>query len=473
MRKESEEGIFNDGEEVLKIVSNEGSIFKLLGFPSYKCDMFGKEIIFERRIGGIGSYGRAYIVLIEGKEYVVKESDFRDEPILIQKHQLESQLHQNGISFQEALPFQPKDVRNQLLNAKSSETIPFYLPALPCKTNEDIEITPYPNTNRNLFIPKGSYLCKETVSEYIIGLMMGSLARNGSCPHFFEMFSLFACEENIYTTTKDNEPKAYWPIRQYTLMEKLDGSIQDTSNCLSPKIFDNFIGNKRNYAMDSMYVQTLFAIAMYQEKLKISHNDLHTGNVFIQHVDEGTTFKSQKLFNADWFHYRVKGKDIFVPYCAMLAKIGDFGLAVKYKFKEYPMVGNAWIVDTGGYNEDTGVRFAPNVFMPSYDSFYFSVAYAQMFRIDAPSISTISKLVVNCVKFIANLGNNVNINNLFLSLITGSNPVMHQEPSYHSRPYLNKLSQMRSALDTLLGPVFDIYGKKPTQGRVVSLGEIQ
>jgi hypothetical protein len=494
--------LFNDGESILKIIDGEGGIVKLLGYPSEKCKLIDNLQVGE--LLGEGQYGKAFIIKINNKDFVVKKVDLNLRIQTVKKENIISRLGIAGVSIKDFESLQPEKYLQKYINAKNDELVTIVIPPLPCIITNEIEYRPFPkDIGKRCIIPKGSYLCNdETFSEFVIGVYCGKLYRDRLCINFFDIFSLFTCrkktDKESYIPGKEYNEKTnkindvlLYSLQQYILMEKISGDLSDDIECLSIHTFDKIPSDKRGHAMNSFYVQVIFAIAMYQEKLKISHNDLHTGNVFIEHITPKTVFNNQNVYGSDWFHYRVKGKDIYIPYCSFIAKIGDFGLSIKYKIEntDPPMVGNKFIVETGFENADPVDGLVPNIFLVGYDLLYFSYAYVWLLRSHYEGHSKLSKsysnslptlnnkpitsFIVRCIEFFGNLPlstGNLDIVDRLNGNYGGKDPLIKINSG---RPYLKKLVNVKSALQTLLGTIYDQYREKPKEGRIIFCGELQ
>ena len=187
-------------------------------------------------------------------------------------------------------------------------------------------------------VPEQGYVCEsETYSEYIIGVLVGELYRKKECINFIDTFDFATCKK----------PISY----QYVFMEQIDADLQS--------IHSAALGTIKNGM--SIVIQILFAIAMYQTKYKLVHNDLHLGNVFIEYITPTTTFDGNTLADADYFYYEIGDEKIYLPYSPYIVKIGDWGMACKYSD---PMVLNEAVID------DNFGGSMPNFYTVNYDSIF-------------------------------------------------------------------------------------------------------
>lgn len=477
--------LFLDGDNVIRIVNNEGGIVKLLGYPSDKCDLVDKFDINEFLKSG--QYGKVFSVNIEGKNYAVKKADL---DLIIEKktkENIDNRLKIAGVSVKDLEDLQPERFLQNYRKAGPKDLVTVVIPPLPCIIRNELEYPARPSgVGKRCIIPKGSYLCNtEAFSEFVIGVYAGRLYKTNQCINFFDIFSLFTCKKNtneafIFKDEYQNPTKnesgndyPYYSLQQYIFMEKISGDLNDDIECLSIHIFNKLPSHKRGHAMNSLYTQIVFAMAMYQEELKLSHNDLHTGNVFVEYITKNTVYNNQTLHDADWFHYHIKGRDIYIPWCLYIAKIGDFGLSVKYKSENGPMVGSKYIIEKGFQSTEEPEGLVPNLFLPSYDLLYCSYAYAHLLRSHSLSGGNdITPFVTKCIEYFCNMnpiGHTRDIVDRLNGNDGGRDPLIKINTG---RPYLKKLVNLKTALDTLLGPIYKEFGEKPKQGKIVNCGEL-
>ena len=212
--------------------------------------------------------------------------------------------------------------------------------------------------------------------------------------------------------------------------------------------------------MNGIYIQTLFAIASYQAKFKISHNDLHTGNVFVEFVTEKTEFNEKKLIEADYYHYEINGKSIYFPAIPVIVKIGDYGKSVKYT---EPIIGDKYVFDSGYEQGDGTGPWIPNTYLAQYDSLYFTTSYIMVYGY---FVNKLGSLIPECVKYMCDGDPTQGWPNVYGYLrgegyIRGGN----------SRPYFNRLNEVKSSADVLENFIQPKYSKKP-KGKIITLGVI-
>ncbi len=456
--------LFENQEEVLNIISSGGELVKYLGYPSENCPLIGTEIKLAHVLGR-GTQGTVFLVTIPGmgtKEYVVKKGTLELET---EDDTLESLKIRFGMlksrTWADYKPFQTKKTINQFENPDTplDKEITLIIPPKFCKLKKDRQFDARPIIkNDTITVPAGSYLCPDEVySEYAIGVYTGQLYRKGTCINFFNFYTFFACPKRQIGGEKYN---------QYILMDKLDGSFNNNKACLSLDKFASMKKFEKYDVLNSIYIQTLFAIAAYQDAFQISHNDLHDDNIFIECVTPNTMFNGQKIHGADWFHYRVKGKDIYIAASPGIVKIGDYGLSVKYS---EPIVGNEYVF-TDGYDQGDGTgAWIPDQFLPSYDSLFFTTKFINLIATKLEDGSNVLyALVKTCLSFMCN---NIKFEP-GTDIIEELQNYQYVRQGFSNRPVLETLPNVKNALETLLGPVLQFSSIKPSYGRIVTLGVI-
>jgi len=362
---------FHGREEALEIVNTGGQLVKYLTTQNAVCPLIGSKIKLAEHLGR-GVQGDVFLIEFEGmgeKEYVVKvlnhtlskETFFI--PIKKSLREIAKAISKlDDVFIETIIAVNGNKPEKEYERGEYSFNIPDY--ARPCRTKsiryyENLKYGKGKGKRREeIIIPKGSYLCQETeYSEYIIGILCGDLYRKRISVNFIDFFSFASCPVK-------NEPDV---IRNYVFMQKISGSFTSFKSCIIKKDTEEKYYNPE--ILNVLYIQILHAISVYQRQYKLSHNDLHTENIFIELIKKGTKYDEQELSDADWFHYHIDGVDIYLPYVPMLVKIGDFGLS--FKFSE-PMIGDEYVIEDG-YDQDDGVgAVVPNWYAPSYDSVYMT-----------------------------------------------------------------------------------------------------
>jgi|SRR5579862_1591555 len=479
--------IFNDYKETLKIVNEEKSLIKALGLPKHSCELIGSQIILQNEIGK-GVFGTVFAITfphadVGTRNFVVKRLNVQLEYTSLKtKQQILNYLEKYQLTWEDIKPLQPRQsVIDTFDNSPLDRKVVVVLPSLPCILDEAKEFKKFPSDDyRNpdkIIVPKGSYICSENAySEYVIGAYLSNLYDSRQCINFFKMFSMFTCKNN-------DEPGLNLKYYQYIFMDRIDGTALNIFGKKNQngtlQRYNNVCERLSNYfargrvcdqlnIINGVYIQTIFAIIAYQEKYKVSHNDLHTENVFVEYINDNTRFKGNYLKNADWFSYGIRGRKVYFPAIPVIVKIGDFGLSVKYS---KPIVGDEYVFKTGYWQTDpnTGTwdqngPWIPDTFTPSYDGLYFSSALAQLISAEF-SRGALGNLLSRCLYFMC-------------PEMDPQNPIKYQlhdgyiNPA-NGRPVLQNLPAVKTPLEVFLGPILEMYGQRPLVGTTVySLGDL-
>lgn len=447
--------IFEGREEVLDTIDSGGSIVELLGLPvEDKCALIGAEIKLVKKLGK-GAQGEAFLIDFPGKGeklYVVKKSDLTLSVITGFKDTVIEELDDEDLTWEDIEYWQPPGYKNEW--GKGSGIVSVIIPPKLCRLNKPKKFLSIPSgdVHKYITIPTGSYLCEdESFSEFCIAVYTGTLYRDNTCINFFNTYSMFTCLDR-----KTNDFAEY---KQYIFMDKIDGELDKYVSCLALAKYIKQ-GKHNEDMMNGIYIQTLFAIAAYQAKFKISHNDLHTKNVFVEFVTEKTEFKGKKLIEADYYHYEINGKSIYFPAIPVIVKIGDYGKSVKYT---EPIIGDKMVFDTGYEQFDGTGPWIPNIFVPQYDSLYFTTSYI----IECGNtINKLGSLIPACVRYMCEGDYTQGWPNVYAYLF-GQGYIR----SRNSRPDLGRLGEVKSSIDVLENFIQPIYSKKP-EGKIVTLGVI-
>jgi len=446
--------IFEGREEVLNTINSGGSIVELLGLPvENKCALIGAEIKLVKKIGQ-GVQGEVFLIDFPGKGekmYVVKKSDLTLSVITGFKDTVIEGLDDEDLTWEDIEHWQPSEYKNEW--GQGSGIVSVVIPPKLCRTDKIKKFRSIP-AGKDVFvsIPKGSYLCdNESFSEFCIAVYTGTLYRNNICINFFNTYSMFTCLDR-----KTNDFAEY---KQYIFMDKIDGELENYVSCIS---LDKYIkyGQHNEDIMNGIYIQTLFAIAAYQAKFKISHNDLHTDNVFVEFVTEKTEFKGKKLIDADYYHYEIDGKSIYFPAIPVIAKIGDYGKSVKYT---EPIIGDKFVFVTGYDQGDGTGPWIPNIYFPQYDSLYFTTSYVRSCGVVA---SKLGSLIPACIRYMCKSDYTQGWPNV-QGYLVGQGYIKKG----NNRPCFDRLDEVKSSADALENFIQPIYSKKP-KGEIITLGVI-
>lgn len=210
--------------------------------------------------------------------------------------------------------------------------------------------------------PSGSLLCTPATSEFAISLMTGEFSRN-----FINTKYMASC----YSGGRIRD--------QFTLMEQVDGSIR--------RLFKNNLLNERE--INGLYIQILHGLYLCQRPgVNIVHGDLHDDNVFYEVIGRGNS-ANPDLVNAHYFSYNVEGHTITFPRCSYIAKLADWGFAVKYSS---PIIGS--VVVCSGER-----RAIPNFYSAAYDVAFITYAiYIQLVsrHIHSELLTIAMAFILNC-----------------------------------------------------------------------------
>lgn len=223
-----------------------------------------------------------------------------------------------------------------------------------------------------------SIICDVQYSEYAISLLVGELFRREICINFVDVFAFAVC------TDQDAKHKTY----NYTFMEKANSTLRKKGNCI--------FGSSKNKTTltNVLLIQILFAMAVYQKEYEIVHGDLHGDNIFLFY-GENIKWKGKKITKVDYFEYNIAGRAIYMPAIPIIAKIGDFGFAVKYSKN---MIGNSYVLETGYDQKDGRGPIVPNFYTKAYDLIYL----VDEFRESNPS----NEFIKSICAYIAGLDSN-------------------------------------------------------------------
>lgn len=442
---ESIDFIFEGGAETLKIISRGDPLVASLAIPSASCPLIGSTIKLGKAVGK-GQFGEVFVIEVPGKgtkQYVVKAGDveLRDAPAF------DYDIIVKNIGVDVFNAFNPdfttsstRIVYPEFGNMCISESVTRY-------TNQTT------GKKDDVVVPVGSYLCETNVySEFFIGAMVGEAYRKNECIHFFDVYSMVTCP-----TSKNDTYK------QYIFMDKIDDELNGIITCIrADKYIESYPDNPYE-VFDSLYIQMMFAIAFYQEKYQLSHNDLHMGNLFVEFVRDTTEFNGQKLIDTEWYHYRFEEEDIdlYIPATPVLAKIGDYGLSVKYS---HPIVGDE-AVFYSGYDQLDGIGpWIPNTFTPAYDAMYATFKYMY-----ATNTYQDHLFVPRCFDYLS--AGEGDYHKLIAPVRkTGTKVSTNMINLSNHRPKLKLIDRCKTAKELLLSPLLSKYGHKPTVGRIVTIG---
>lgn len=408
VKSEKAKIIFEGVEETLHTINTGGSLADLLGFPDQsKCSLLGSEIQIAKFLGR-GNQGEAYLVKFPHLNVGTRLYAVKKMPIVLHKPErtkekfieiiIADNLEKKIASLQTQQDMVDFD------NANPNDIVTLTLPMGICKVLKDTSFPAIPSsTGRQLIIPKGSYVCDDSsVPEFVLGVYAGTIFQRGECINFFNVYSAFICP----TAEKSAEHPADYD--QYVFMDKFDSDVEKEFEGTRENKFNickrlnerilykkyNFNGNVCPFEniVNGIYIQTLFAIASYQTRYEISHNDLKPDNVFIEYVNANTMFGGVNLADCKWYSYTFGGKTIYFPAIPLIVKIGDYGRAAKFS---KPIIGDLSLFETGFDQHNGDGPWIPNFFIPSYDLLFISFTFTRL--IDGYfHASTMPELLAEC-----------------------------------------------------------------------------
>ena len=327
----------------INFMDHGGNIINhLLDTDNKVCRLIGADIKLEQELGK-GTFGTVFqIDMNDGngdKKFVVKKNSVDTQLVIIKKSA--------GQTFLNIVTKYKGDVKGILkYNGYNSDdiaavgdkiVIPNFLKEPPCSTQMEYKRTDLKGVT---IVPKGSLICVNALTEFIIGLIAGTLYQKGISINFIDIFYFATCKSNAETN-------------QYTFMEKI------TTSLFKSKIQDHTIIN-------NIYIQTIHAIGVYQKYLNLVHGDLHLDNVFISEITKDTKWGGKTLKAKDYYEYKIGKNSLYIdaantPY---LSKIGDFGLSVIYQKDK--IIGDQRTLEDG-YN-----GWLVNFYNQAYDVVYFT-----------------------------------------------------------------------------------------------------
>nr|QBK85715.1 MAG: protein kinase [Marseillevirus LCMAC101] len=414
--------IFEGRKEVMEIVNTGGSLVGLLAGESLLCPLIGSDITLIKEVGR-GKFGTVFSINFGGmgvKKYVVKKMKavsvkYKGDEDITLGELAEKRERKKDISGNILIAINGGDPNVKIKDLPEPIWIPKY--AEICQTKE-IEVIKKHGRRGNTIIPKGSYVCEQEIySEYFIGLLLARFYQTGKSINFVDTFAFATCAQEK---------------SQYIFMEMI--------NCELHEILDK-IDSK---TASSIFIQILHSIAMYQHRYNIGHNDLHSGNIFIEKVTEETQFNGELLRNADYHHYKVFETDLYVPAVPYIVKIGDFGLSVKWS---EPIVGDKASIDKRR-------KSVPNWYSVSYDIVFIANIFNEFFPHN--------RLIRNVFSYVSNY------------TFPESAEMMEEIredliKKKSSRPVVSLLVD-RSAIDVLTDKELMKRFLKPNEGKTVTLG---
>jgi serine/threonine protein kinase len=392
---------FGDRDEVLHVIERGGEMMEYFVRENAvkECPLIHQRMKFSKEIAS-GKQGSVHTYSVDNTEYVVKKSINLNYELGVQPYPRVTPitLEKVWLVFRESFPEEVRlsqDVFYMINGGDKNKVIrkgdPIYTiekkESWKCKTDHPITVNRYyldvvsdAYQQGTFTYPKGSFLCKnESYSEFVIGLMCSKALERGRCANFLHIFGISMCSE-----LENNIINLY----DYTFMELAHGTLKDLS--MKPKLSSETV--------DSIIIQTIFAISYMQRVLGIQHNDLHAQNVmYIDLNEKDVKFRGKALRSADYFSYEIDGTYIYFKNTGYLAKIVDFGFAMKYS---EPIVGRIDVTD----NSFTSIPqwrddyYDLLVFMASFGSSFDTQFAANLFTNMLNPYAKLEKSIEKAVK---------------------------------------------------------------------------
>lgn len=196
------------------------------------------------------------------------------------------------------------------------------------------------------------YLSRNNLySEIIISLLCSQLRDQKLCFHFNYLLEY----QILYDQTRHR-------LKQQLIFEQNDLLLSDLIFQLKEQKLAASVLIER---INSLYLQVLFSIYLYQQYYQISHNDLHLRNIMVKVLgprDSG--------YNQPYLFYNLKGRRFYVPHYRNIVRIIDFGISVKF---QPPVIGFSPVLQHSSETGDPEYGpLVPNFWCPIYDPLYFT-----------------------------------------------------------------------------------------------------
>lgn len=371
---------FNGQKELLRIIDTGGDIIRYITRLNPVCPLIGSEIKLIDKLGK-GAFGTVFLISFPGqgaKKYAVKRNK-----VEVNWHIFDNIGETFGKEFdnwkghtkmdmnkKDFFDFNGVDPNDEIKNITR-----LYFPEFmenACKTKRTFKRA---DGKGKTTVPAGSLICQNNITEIIISLMAGEIARTMSSINFIDTF--------YFATCRPGKEK----IRQYTFMEKIDTSLQKVAGydeyqktagggvqkIPHPPVYGKVPADEE---IVSLYLQVVHGLAVLQNKFAIVHGDLHLDNVFVEKVKPDTMWHGESIINNDYLEFQISGHPsvyILVKETPYIAKIGDWGLSVKYPTKENNIViGDQTVFEDGYDQQDGNGPWVSDFYSRAYDVAYFT-----------------------------------------------------------------------------------------------------
>lgn len=361
---------FNGRKEIIEIIDTGGDIVKHLAKINQICPLIGSDIKLVEKLGK-GASGIVFSVEFPGKGeklYAAKKTNstmynirFPTNKTYMERFNEVFKTAGDEMNVESSDFFDFNNIEDPNANPPPYKNL--YYPEFlvdTCKTTKSFKRT---DGNGLTDVPAGSLICKNSVTEIIMSLMVGEIARDESSINFIDTFYFATCS----TPSMDK-------ISQYTFMERIDTTL---NKLVGDKNKGPVYGKApKDKEIISIYLQVIHALAVMQNRYSIVHGDLHTDNVFIEKNTPDKKWKNELLDDVDTLEFKLDGQDsIYIPSIetTYIAKLGDWGLSVKYPTENNPIIIGDENVFDYGYNQGNGAGpWLPNFYSQAYDTAYFT-----------------------------------------------------------------------------------------------------
>jgi serine/threonine protein kinase len=408
---------FHGTKELLHIIDTRKSIVEYLTEKNSLCPLIGSEIKLGKKLGK-GSYGEVYKISFPGmgkKKYVVKRKE-----MAIIKMDIINPITLGKLAHK--LGHIPANAIIQLNGGDANmELTPGQVLLIPDEADKCIVTV------------KGEkvYYCEnEFYSEYVISVLVGELYRNGDCINFLDVFDFATCYHKGES-------------HQYIFMEEIDSRIDKIVKCISPSKAPTDI-------ISSVLIQTIFAIACYQQHYQLVHYDLHQENIFIEYITPNSEWRGQNLYEAEYFVYSIGDKKIYIKNMGIIVKIGDWGMGCMYSPK-------LKICMKSIIRNSLQIKM-PTKYTPQYDIVMF--IYRFLFTIEDQKGYILESKYPLVDQLYRDIG------------ISPDNIFNYYDPKW-GRPLIKKLGKLKDANHILRkGKFIDNFTTKPNSSNIIELGHL-
>ncbi len=476
--------IFDQQKEMLDIIDSTDAIHRRMLGESAICPLIGSSIRLATESIGEGSYGSVFAVSIPGygdRQFIAKvikgsvtHHKYKGDGARLT---LSDVANERDIPINALLAYNPafKGDANKPVGNRAV-ALPYYTRTcgpLPSST-ERREVRTLVNRampNRDLVDLGTGRACPESVVEVLAGTILGSTARAKEgdlfCINFVETFAFALCKGRPgVTRRKTTTDRPADIVNEYIFMERCDTDLDRMLNtCRFPSIDTPEGVISMGDIIDGIVLQCVMAMAC-MERRRITHGDLHGGNVFLTLIRPGMEHDGQNLWECDAFRYWVGEQELFIDRnrCPWIVKIGDFG------FSSICPAGKPWTVSRAAAEYDP---LLASIFLPCYDMFMFLQQFRLMEANARMGRKSLGGTISPKISAISSLASRLNVE----ARKRFDNP---SDLRYdHGRPILRPLVASEGAIAftayRLLvdnPEIFEPFFVRPPEGaRVVTLGE--